>query len=120
MVTNISIPKRVSSVGACCLLAKCRCRGVGAPKISLVNEVQCGTGTEWRDLIGQQKGGDYGNHQATLNFQLPEHVSSITFDGTGEEPEGDEKQKMGQLAIGLVCEGDWKAKSKMAGKGQRV
>ena len=28
-------------------------RAVGAPKISLVNEVQCGTGTEWRDLIGQ-------------------------------------------------------------------
>ena len=68
----------------------------------------------------RKKGGDYGNHQATLNFQLPEHVSSITFDGTGEEPEGDEKQKIGQLAIGLVYEGDWKAKSKMAGKGQRV
>jgi len=29
-------------------------RAVGAPmKISCVNEVQCGTGTEWRDLIGQ-------------------------------------------------------------------
>jgi len=41
------------SVGAC-HLARCRCRDVGAPKkISLVNEVQCGTGTEWRDLIGQ-------------------------------------------------------------------
>jgi len=38
------------------LLARCRCRGIGAPKISLVNEVQCGTGTEWRDLIGQQLG----------------------------------------------------------------
>ena len=35
-------------------------------------------------------------------------------------PEGDEKQKTGQLAIGLVCEGDWKAKSEMAGKGKRV
>jgi len=35
------------------LLARCRCRDIGAPKISLVNEVQCGTGTEWRDLIGQ-------------------------------------------------------------------
>jgi len=31
-------------------------RGIGAPKISLVNEVQCGTGTEKRDLIGQQCG----------------------------------------------------------------
>jgi len=41
------------SVGAC-YLARYRCRGVGAKKISLVNEVQCGTGTEWRDLIGQQ------------------------------------------------------------------
>jgi len=68
----------------------------------------------------RKKGGDCGNPQATLNFQLPEHVSSIAFDGTGEEPEGDEKQKIGQLAIGLVYEGDWKAKSKMAGKGQRV
>jgi len=32
----------------------CGHRGVGVPKISLVNEVQCGTGTEWRGLIGQQ------------------------------------------------------------------
>jgi len=30
-----------------------RSRGVSAPRSSLVNEVQCGTGTEWRDLIGQ-------------------------------------------------------------------
>jgi len=36
------------------LLARYRCRDIGAPKISLVNEVQCGTGTEWRGLIGQQ------------------------------------------------------------------
>jgi len=35
------------------LLARYRCRDIGAPKISLVNEVQCGTGTEWRGLIGQ-------------------------------------------------------------------
>jgi len=35
------------------LLARNRCRDIGAPKISLVNEVQCGTGTERRDLIGQ-------------------------------------------------------------------
>jgi len=26
-------------------------------KISCVNEVQCGTGNEWSDLIGQQHGG---------------------------------------------------------------
>jgi len=68
----------------------------------------------------RKKGEECGNHQATLNFQLPEHVSSITFDGTREEPEGDEKQKTGQLSIGLVHEGDWKAKSKMEGKGQRA
>jgi len=37
------------------LLARCRYRGIGAPKISLVNEVQCGTGTKWSDLIGQQR-----------------------------------------------------------------
>ena len=35
------------------LLCGCGYRGIGALKISLVNEVQCGTGTEWRDLIGQ-------------------------------------------------------------------
>jgi len=35
------------------LSTRYRYRGIGAPKISLVNEVQCGTGTEWRDLIGQ-------------------------------------------------------------------
>jgi len=34
--------------------AMCGYRAVGAPmKISCVNEVQCGTGTEWSDLIGQ-------------------------------------------------------------------
>jgi len=33
---------------------RCGYRGISAPKISLVNEVQCGTGTEWRGLIGQQ------------------------------------------------------------------
>jgi len=38
------------------MLSTCGCRGIGAPKISLVNEVQCGTGTEWRDLIGQHCG----------------------------------------------------------------
>jgi len=31
-------------------ISRCRCAPM---KISLVNEVQCGTGTEWRDLIGQ-------------------------------------------------------------------
>jgi len=30
-------------------ILRCRC----TDKIYLVNEVQCGTGTEWRDLIGQ-------------------------------------------------------------------
>jgi len=34
-------------------MSRCRCASI---KISLVNEVQCGTGTEWRDLIGQQLG----------------------------------------------------------------
>jgi len=27
----------------------------------------------------RKKGGDYGNNRATFNFQLPEHVSSITL-----------------------------------------
>jgi len=43
------------------LLARHRCCDIGAPKISLVNEAQCGTGTEWRDLIGQQEDLDVNN-----------------------------------------------------------
>jgi len=51
VVIKINVLERVSSVGACYLLARYQYRGM--PKISLVNEFQCGTGTEWRDLIGQ-------------------------------------------------------------------
>jgi len=56
-VIKISILEEVSSLlepVICCTTARCRYCGIGALKISLVNEVQCGTGTEWRDLIGQQ------------------------------------------------------------------
>jgi len=42
-------------VGACYLYStRSGYRGIGAPKISLVNEVQCGAGIEWSDLIGQR------------------------------------------------------------------
>ena len=53
LLTKISLLEEVSSVAPCCLSARYRYRGIGAPKISLVNEVQCGTRTEWRGLIGQ-------------------------------------------------------------------
>jgi len=47
----------------------CRYRGIGVPKISLVNEVQCGTGTEWRGLIGQHLGAwGHPYHQSLPNI----------------------------------------------------
>jgi len=49
----------------------CGCRAVGAPNISLVNEVQCGTGTEWRDLIGQQSTPAATASQMTLARSVP-------------------------------------------------
>jgi len=57
VVIKISMLEEVSSLlePVICYSARCGYRGVGVLKISLVNEVQCGTGTEWRDLIGQQE-----------------------------------------------------------------
>ena len=75
-------------------------------------------------LRARKKGGDYGRHQAALNFVPPSHVSSMTISREDDEPEEDEvwdeTQKVGQFAIGLVYEGDWKADSKMAGQGKRT
>jgi len=54
VVIKISILEEVSSLLEPVIYStKCGCRGVGALEISLVNEVQCGTGAEWSDLIGQ-------------------------------------------------------------------
>jgi len=56
VVIKISILEEVSSLlepVICSTTTTCRYCGIGVPKISLVNEVQCQTGTEWRDLIGQ-------------------------------------------------------------------
>jgi len=48
--------------------SRCRC----APKkISLVNEVQCGTGSEWRDLIGQQSVSSLALFLQDLLLHLP-------------------------------------------------
>jgi len=52
----------------------CRCAPI---KISLVNEVQCGTGTEWRDLIGQH----LVNFSFTIVSEAP--LSSSALMGTG-------------------------------------
>jgi len=56
VVIKISILEEVSSLlePVICYSTRCGYCGIGAPKISLVNEVQCETGTEWRGLIGQQ------------------------------------------------------------------
>jgi len=64
------------------LLARCRHRGVGAPKISLVNEVQCGTGTEWsklpkamsRRLVGAQIGRGASENGLTVVFPNVESI----------------------------------------------
>jgi len=48
-------------------------------KISLVNEVQCGTRTEWRDLIGQHIGLLESNIKAT-----PAALDPLGSDATGE------------------------------------
>jgi len=47
VVINISILEEVSSVGACYLLC------YADIALSVLNEIQCGTGIEWGDLIDQ-------------------------------------------------------------------
>jgi len=54
VVIKINMLEEVSSLLEPVICStRCGYRGIGAPKISLVNEVQCGTETEWRGLIGQ-------------------------------------------------------------------
>jgi hypothetical protein len=89
---------------------------------------------------------DYGGHQKALNFPMPEAngtanlqqvqlslsglwveedgpplapgISNIYRDVMEATPAASEN-KIGSLTIGLVYEGDWKASSRLAGKGQR-
>lgn len=70
---------------------------------------------------------DYGGHHLALNF--PTTVGSaneiqLSLQGECSSMNSSTSletivQKIGDLSIGLVCDGDWKAKSKLAGKGQR-
>ena len=70
---------------------------------------------------------DYGGHHKGLNFPLEKGTFSevrISKDSFlepmhGSGCDGFVLKKMGDLCIGLCYEGDWKKKSKLAGKGKR-
>ena len=71
---------------------------------------------------------DCGAHQKALNchaipFDNSVNEVQLTFNGEGEDMSGKSvlkhKLKKGDFSVGLVHEGDWKAKSCIAGKGQR-
>ena len=72
-----------------------------------------------KDLNNNRKA--YGGHQKALNFPMEDIVSlkgpPITMEDNHPAPGS---LKIGDLTIGLVYEGDWKAKSKYAGKGERT
>lgn len=69
---------------------------------------------------------DHGGHQRALDFLQPGDLhgeirlsmSGVT-ESTTEEPIQD-PTKVGTFTIGMVYDGDWKAKSKIAGNGKRV
>ncbi len=76
---------------------------------------------------------DYGGHQKALNFPMEEGIQQVLLVVAGKFLEEDRpyclsekvapkamENKIGSLSIGLVYEGDWKAKSHLAGKGQRT
>jgi hypothetical protein len=70
---------------------------------------------------------DYGGHQKALNFPLQETPpigeTQLALQGEGSAMHNNTSDlpvlKMGSMTIGLAYEGDWKAKSKLAGKGER-
>ena len=70
---------------------------------------------------------DYGGHQKALNFPMfPPDIQQLDFVHDGDtEPETESEDelprptKIGTLTIGLAYEGDWKANSRIAGKGKR-
>ena len=72
---------------------------------------------------------DHGAHQKALNYHAIPMDNSVnevqlTFNGEGEDMSGKSimkyKLKKGDFSVGCVYEGDWKAKSCIAGKGQRT
>ena len=90
---------------------------------------------------------DYGGHQRALNFTMPDGVNELKFAITGPVEcmssamadlslssaeavvstsvadlsitKAPQKAKVGSFTYGLVYEGDWKAKSTIAGNGKR-
>jgi hypothetical protein len=80
-----------------------------------------------KEHVGKTKV-DYGGHQKALNFPLPdpemgEVQLALVGDPTSMHNTNNSidsvVNRIGDLSIGLVYEGDWKAKSKYAGKGVR-
>ena len=80
-----------------------------------------------KEHVGKTKV-DYGVHQKALNFPLPdpemgEVQLALVGDPTSMHNTNNSidsvVNRIGDLSIGLVYEGDWKAKSKYAGKGVR-
>ena len=74
------------------------------------------------------KRADYGGHQKALNFPMPQSATEsdstnihLTMNGpwVEDDPPTTNQNKIGSLPLGLVYEGDWKAKSKLAGNGER-
>ena len=67
---------------------------------------------------------DYGGHQKALNFVMPEEIQEVQLalngDAQSMAEEGICHGKIGTLTIGLAYEGDWKANSRIAGKGERT
>ena len=67
---------------------------------------------------------DHGGHQKALNFPLEEMVNGELQLGNDPISMHNETvthlvQRIGTLTIGLVYDGDWKQKSKLAGKGEK-
>ena len=71
---------------------------------------------------------DYGGHQKALNYHaIPMDKSlkevQLTFKGGVDDMPANMRKyklKQGDCTVGFVYEGDWKAKSCTAGKGQRT
>lgn len=77
-----------------------------------------------KDLGGKM---DYGGHHKALNFPLDNQYTEVrlSFMETEEMSPTQSKKdhlmlRVGDLALGLAYDGDWKAKSTIAGNGERT
>jgi len=67
---------------------------------------------------------DYGGHHLALNFPTDKTEIQLSLSGKatsmcGKQCNSNAITKIGDLSIGLAFDGDWKAKSRMAGNGER-